>query len=72
MEYKQLKQKQVSKEMEAKITSNINQKLMGIDNILKKASLAGAFIAEAIQDQTSHPEESKALPITAKIDEYNY
>ena len=45
---------------------------MGIDNILKKASLAGAFVAEAIQDQTSHPEESKALPITAKIDEYNY
>lgn len=52
MEYKKLKQKQVSKEMEAKIASNISQKLLGIDNILKKASLAGAFVAEAIQDQT--------------------
>lgn len=52
MEYKKLKQKQVSKEMEAKIASNISHKLLGIDNILKKASLAGAFVAEAIQDQT--------------------
>ncbi len=52
MEYKKLKQKQVSKEMEAKIAWNISQKLLGIDNILKKASLAGAFVAEAIQDQT--------------------
>lgn len=40
MEYKHLKQKQVSREMEAKIEQQVATKLSTVDEVLRKATLA--------------------------------
>ena len=40
MEYKHLRQKQVSREMEARIEQQVASKLSSVDEVLRKATLA--------------------------------